>query len=128
MVVPVTDRPVAGFYATRLVRGGIEVPVRIWFGAPIVDGDELDRSPRWCVELDGKTTKTERDPDTGYEARVPLDPLHDGVWPFCARKPITESEFAFLTRRAAWAREHQPEHPAATPRERVDVRRLPPVF
>lgn len=127
-MIATTDQPVAGFYATRLVRGGIEVPVRIWHGAPIIDGEEQERSPRWCVEVDGRTTKTERDPATGYEARVPLDPLLDHVWPFCARRPIAESEFAFMTRRAAWAREHQPDHPAATPREPVDVRALPPIF
>jgi hypothetical protein len=120
--------PEAGFYATRLVRNGIEVPVRIWFGRPVIDGEEQDRCPRWCVEVDGATTKTERDAETGYEARVPLDPILDDVWPFCARHRIDEAEFAHMTRRAAWAREFAPTHPAARPREPIDMRQLPPVF
>ena len=37
MSAPVfTDQPVAGFYAMRLRRGGLEVAVRIWHGLPIV--------------------------------------------------------------------------------------------
>ena len=99
-MTPVVDTPLAGFYALRLARGGIEVAVHIWFGCPVIDGEEQDRSPRWCVELDGETTKTERDKESGYECRVPLDPIFDNVWPFCAGRPIDQTEFAFLKRRA----------------------------
>jgi hypothetical protein len=120
------DQPVAGLYALRLVKGGIEVAVRIWHGLPVIDGEEQDRAPRWCVEIDGRTDRWERDDDAGYRCRVPLDVSE--AWPFCARRPITPTEFAFLQRRATWAREHAPNHPAANPRERIDVRSLPARF
>ncbi|HKV14536.1 MAG TPA: hypothetical protein VJQ81_05800, partial [Reyranella sp.] len=74
------DEPEAGYYTTRLIRGGLRVPVRIWFGAPIIDGEEQDRSPRWCVEVDGKTDRADFDDDGNYLGRVPLDAVE--VWAF----------------------------------------------
>jgi hypothetical protein len=115
------DVPVAGYYKTRLINSGMWVAVRIWYGAPIIDGEEQDRSHRWCVEVDGKTCRFDR--EAGH--RVPLD-AHD-VWPFAARHPITRGEYGFLRKRAAWARDHAPEHPAADPFEPINLRKLPPV-
>jgi hypothetical protein len=98
------------------------VAVRFWYGAPIIDGEEQDRSPRWCVEVDGKTCRFDK--EAGH--RVPLDALD--VWPWAAGQPISEKEYRFMLRRAAWAREHAPEHPAATPHEPVNVTKLKPLF
>jgi len=100
------DRPRAGFFRTRLIRGGIFVGVRFW-----TEGRD------WRVEIDGRTTR-----DDGF----PLDPLE--VWPYCAGQEITEREFHFLARRRQWAQEHAPEHPAADPGEPVDLSKLPPRF
>jgi hypothetical protein len=113
--------PVTGYYKTRLVNSGAWVAVRIWFGAPIIDGEEQDRSPRWCVEVDGRTDRFDR--EAGH--RVPLDALD--VWPWCAGHPISRHEYGFLRKRAAWARDHAPEHPAANPFERIDLRAMKPV-
>lgn len=118
------DVPVPGLYTTRLIRGGLRVPVRIWFGAPIIDGEEQDRSPRWCVEVDGRTCRTDFDDDGNYLGRVPLDALE--VWPFCAGHSITQREYDFLRRRTTWAHDNDPLHPAANPREPIDVRALKP--
>jgi hypothetical protein len=112
--------PVAGFYGVRLVRAGYEVPVRLWFGAPVFDGEEQDRSPRWCVEVAGKTT---RDDDDGLPEY--LDPFD--YWPWCARSPISAAEYAHRLRLMAWAEEHAPNHPAANPRRPIDVGALAPV-
>lgn len=111
--------PQAGFYRVKLVRGGIHVPVRIWFGCPVIDGEEQDRSPRWCVEVDGQTSRPVADVEGHIE---PLDP-HE-VWPFC--EPITEDEYRFMCRRRGWAVDHAPHHPAANPREPIDLAQLPP--
>lgn len=113
--------PVAGFYRTRLINSGMWVAVRFWYGAPIIDGEEQDRSPRWCVEVDGRTDRFDKE----AQHRVPLDALD--VWPWAAGHPIKRREYDFLLKRAAWAREHAPEHPAATPREAIDLRKLPPM-
>jgi hypothetical protein len=116
--------PVAGYYATWLVRRGPRVPVRIWFGPAIIDGEEQDRAPGWFVEIDGRTDRLEKD-DAGYRCRVPLDV--ERAWPFCAKDPITEAEYRFLIADAAHAREWRPDHPKANPRQPVDylTMRLP---
>src|SRR5439155_27202766 len=116
-----------GFYTVRLVRGGLSVPVKIWFGRPIIDGEEQDRSPRLCIEVDGRTCRPEIDETTGERiGRVPLDPIYDDIWPSC--RPISEREYLFMRRRSAWAREHAPDHPAADPRKPVDLRRMKPLW
>jgi hypothetical protein len=103
------DVPVAGWYQMRLVRGGPLVPVRIWHGLPIVDGEEQDRSPRWCVEVDGETTR-----------RGELLDITQ-VWPWCAREPISEADYRFMVAHSRWAKT-QPHHPKATPRRPIDKR------
>ena len=117
--------PLPGFYAMRLVRGGPRVAVRIWFGSPVIDGEEQDRAPGWRCEIDGRTDHLEKD-DTGYRCRVPLGV--ERAWPFCAKDPVTEAEYAYLVAHAEWAREHAPEHPKANPRESVDFNTLPVRF
>lgn len=126
MTAPVSAwPPVAGYYATRLVRGGPRVAVRIWFGPPVIDGEELDRSPDWRCEIDGRTDRWERDEATGYRCRVALEA--ERAWPFCAKDQVTEAEYQYLVAHAEWAREHAPDHPKATPRKAVDFHtiRLP---
>lgn len=115
--------PVAGTYQTKLVKGGVFVPVRIWYGQPIVAGDTLDRSPRWCVEIDGQTDTVEHDKATGYRCRVPLDP--SSVWPHCARFPIERGEYEFMVAHADWAKA-QAGHPKANPRKPVDFMTMKP--
>lgn len=123
MIAPVAAwPPVAGYYAMRLVRKGPRVAVRIWFGLPIIDGEEQDRAPDWYVEIDGRTDRIEKD-DTGYRCRVPLEV--DRAWPHCAKEPISESEYRYLLAHAEWVREHQPDHPKANPRKPVDFNALP---
>lgn len=117
------DQPVAGFYKVRLVRGGPVVPVRIYWGRAIIDGEEQDRGFDWRCEIDGRTDRWERDDDTDYRCRVPLEV--DRAWPWCAREPVTVAEYQFLVSHAAWAKEHQPEHPKASPRKAVDFHTLP---
>lgn len=102
--------PGAGFYAHKLVSQGVRVPIRIWFGPPLVERRLLDRSPRWQAVVNGL-----------------VDDVWS-VWPFCAGSRIERDEYRFLLKREAWARRFQPEHPAANPRKRIDVRSMPPIF
>ena len=103
-----------------LVRGGPHVPVEIYFGLPRIDGEEIDRSPRWCCVIDGKTTR-----------------LRDGVtelldiekaWPWCARRPIPKSEYEYLVARGNHAREWLPHSPAANPRKPMDWNKAKTIF
>ena len=110
---PRIDVPVEGFYRTQLVRRGLNVGVRFYF-----DADGYMR-----VEVDGRTHKVLKQ-DDGSVVEVLLDPLE--VWPWCCGAPIPEREFNFLARRREWAKEHAPDHPAANPREPIDLNKLPP--
>lgn len=107
--------PRASFYRTRLSRGGIFVGVLIWHGRPVIEGERLDRAPRWCVAVDGRTTNAEGELLDVYE-----------TWPFAEK--ISAREYAFLKRRRLWAEQHAPEHPAAQPRRRADRRIMKPIF
>lgn len=96
----------------------------LWHGQPVIDGERQDRAPRWCCAINGRSDRFERDEDTGYRCRVPLDA--DETWPYCRR--IGAREYAFMRRRAKWAREHAPDHPAANPHDPIDLRALAPRF
>ena len=116
------DVPEPGFYAMRLIKGGIEVAVLIWHGAPVIEGERQDRSPRWCVAIDGASCRFDKE----QQCRVPLDVFE--AWPACSGRRIAGREYAFLRRRATWARKHASHHPAANPRAPIDLRALPPRF
>ena len=119
------DQPLAGTYAVRLCRGGPRVACRVWFGAAVIEGEEQDRSWAWRVEVDGRTDQIERG-DDGYLCHVAI-PL-DRVWPYCANEPIDQAEYAYLRSVAAWAREHDPSHPAANPRRPIVLSTTKPSF
>jgi hypothetical protein len=117
---PFSTSPAPGFYATKFVRGGIDVPVMVWFGAPIIKGERQDRSPRWCIAIDGRSCRIDQE----QQCRVPLDALD--YWPL--KRRITAVEYIFMRRRARWAREHQPDHPAANPFKPIDLDTMAPRF
>lgn len=106
------DKPVAGHYQTKLVKGGPWVAVLIWHGPPLdpETGEELDRSHRFQALRDGK----------------PVDIWT--VWPFVASHPIDEPRYRFLLKKADWAVEHDPRQPEANPTKRIDFNKVPPVF
>jgi hypothetical protein len=103
------DRPVAGFYRTKLRRGAVPVGIRIWFGVPLdpVTGEELDRSPRWQATANGRYIDLER------------------VWPGCADEPIDEAEHRYLCSLQAWGEQHAPDAPHADPTRAVDLLTAP---
>lgn len=118
--------PQEGYFATTLVKGGPRVAIRIFFGPPVIDGEEQDRAPRWNVEVDGRTDHWERDEGNIYRCRVAFEV--EGFWPWCAREPISEPEYRFLVADAEWARKHAPDHPKANPYKPVDFMTLPVRF
>lgn len=94
------SQPVAGFYRMRLRGGAVKSAIRVWFGPPHdpVTGEELDRFWRWQATADGE----------------PAD--FDRIWPACATDVLTESEYTFLIRRRAWAKQNAPRSAYATGR------------
>ena len=115
------DRPVEGFYRTRLVKGGPWVAARIFRTCccTIGGGDmnvihdwtpDCDRFPRLRCEVAGR----ERD---AAEA-----------WPSLLGNPIPESEWRYLRDGAEWDRRFNPVSPHARPTEPIDLNRMPSLF
>lgn len=98
------DLPIAGCYKMQLRSGGAFTGIRIWFGPPLdpVTGEELDRSPRWNALANEQPIDIER------------------VWPKCADKGCSMSEYRALCRQQDWAREHAPDSALADPRRKHD--------
>lgn len=99
------DEPHTGFYQIRMVRGGIFVPVKVWFGPPADPdtGELLDRSWRWQALRNGDLVDVNL------------------VWPFCARFPIDQNEYDYLLARKAWAEQNAPDTPEAQPKMKIDL-------
>ena len=108
------DQPIAGYYQHRLVRGGPWLAVRIWHDVDRRDPDfpdeQLDRSPIWRAELDGREVEIEK------------------VWPFCAKRPIERSDYVYLLADRDHARRHRPDSPEANPERGVDLGSMRPLF
>lgn len=103
------------FFRARLVKGGPAIGVRMFVGPPIVDGEELDRSPRLQVMVDVEaTSRAVLMLGTGD---IPVE--IDGVT-LRSIEPVTEAEYRYLVAHRAWASDHAPNHPKAQPRKAVD--------
>lgn len=109
------ERPRIGFYLTRMVKDGPQLPCRIFRPCPIEMHDDVpwqwvDRWPPVLAERAG--------------LEVPIT----AIWPTCARWPIDAAEFAYRMSVVDWAETHAPWSPEARPREAVDLNRMEPIF
>lgn len=103
------DDPQCGWYARRLVPGGVEVPCRIFMEQPTDEesGDLIGDEVMLCeVDFDRK------------------DPFEE--WSWLCGNPITEIEFDYLKALRRYCGEHAPNEPYADPRKPVDWSKLPP--
>lgn len=109
------DVLVAGYYLIER-QGRVGVPVRVWYGQPSEDGVELDRSPRWQVQV----AFTLLDDDEPVRAGgLNIENLSD-IWPACARQPISEAEWRYRLDRAEWARAYDENDAFADLGARID--------
>lgn len=92
-------------------RGAVPLPVRVWFGPPICPdtGEELDRSHRWQVTVDGR------------EVGQPGAPLLEWFWPKCKAVPVDKAEHDYLIAMAAHARRHDPYSPFGQVNGKIDL-------
>lgn len=109
------------YYRARLVSKGPYVGVTTFFGPPVVDGDELDRSPRWQCVVGTETTG---------RAILMGDALPIEVDGVTLRnlETVSSEEYHYLVAHAGWAKEHAPSAPDAMPRQKIDLRRMPSIF
>lgn len=106
------DDPQPGWYKTKLAKGGVFVPARIWLDS-VVDigtGELLEPEAMLC-EVDGLRCDAHEQ------------------WSWLCRHPITETEFDYLTKLRRHAAQHEPDLPIANPRRPVDWLKAPlPIF
>lgn len=93
--------PSCGFYKRRLVKGGAEVPARIWRSARDAETETLQ------CEVDGKA----RDAFAEFTR--------------LAQQPITEEEFKFMSADSAHAKAYRPGHPKSDPTKAPDLSKQP---
>jgi hypothetical protein len=110
------DKPEAGFYWRRFVRGGPKIPVHIWFGAPLdpVTGEELERGHRWQARV--------RDLHQTDETDV-LE-----TWISCAGNPIPETEYNDMLSKIEHAETRDQRLPEYKPDRKIDLSKMPPIF
>lgn len=97
------DLPRVGHYRARRSSQHPWSPVAIFYPCPFGDWEERPR-PMTAI-INGQYVEPHR------------------IWSYCAGNPITPREFAYLTHLAA-----TPGQPEATPNERVDLNKLPPLY
>jgi hypothetical protein len=102
------DRPVAGHYRMRLVKGGPWVPVMIW------QGYGLDPETRQVIERGWIWRAMQYDDEVDVWS----------VWPACAGEPIKPEEYRYQCALRRHALAHDPSMPEADPRKPVDWNKL----
>lgn len=107
------------YYRARLVGGGPYVGVMVWHGLPLVDGDELDRSPRWQALI--STATTARAVLMGEHLPVEIDGAT-----LRNLEPIPEHTYRFMVADAEHASDWRPDDPKASPKKAVDFNKLLP--
>lgn len=105
----------AHFYEARLVRDGPMVGVMTFFAPPYIDGELLDRHPRWqCLVGSDATGRAVLMGDD-----LPIEVEGIGLRNI---SKIDRGAYLHLVDHAAWAVAHARHMPDAAPRKKVDRR------
>jgi hypothetical protein len=98
-----------------MVKNGPWIPVVTWFGPPLIDGEEQDRSHRWQALV--RTETTSRLILMGDQCPVEVDDV------FLRNiESVSERDYRFLLDHTEWAASNAPSHPEAKPTKAVDLR------
>lgn len=102
------------FWQAKLITGGPYIGVRTFFAGPLVDGEYLDRSPRWQAQVRLETSG--RAILMGDHCPIEVE----GKNMLRNVEPITEKEYRFLIEHADYATRHAPHMPDASPTTKID--------
>lgn len=107
------------YWSARLVAHGPYIGVMSWFGAPVVDGDTLDRSHRWqCLVRNETTSRAILQGD-----HIPVEV--DGVFLRNIEK-ISQAQYQDLVAHSEYSTAHAPTNPDAAPNEAVNFMKITP--
>lgn len=108
------------FYAVKLVSGGLRCAAKVWHGAPAdpVTGELLDRSHRWQALLHGEEVAP-------FSVILEIDAISGQA--VVKGEEIDEAEYQHILDVRAWALAHNTDAPEASPRQKIDLNRLPAI-
>lgn len=105
------------YWTAQLVKSGVDIGVMTFFDGPLVDGEILDRSPRWQALV--RTETTGRAILMGDHVPIEVEGM------FLRRiKPTTKANYEFLVSHASYSTAHAPDNADASPTEAVDFMKL----
>lgn len=105
------------FWKCRLVAKGPYVGVMTWHGAPLVEGEELDRGHRWQALVRNETTG--RMILLGEPCPIEIEGM------FLRNiEPTSQPNYEYLVAHAAYATAHAPHMPDAAPAEAIDFMKM----
>lgn len=107
------------YWTAQLVKAGVDVGVMTFFDGPMVDGEILDRAPRWQALVRNETTARL----ILMGDNVPIEV--DGIL-LRRIRPTTKTNYEYLIEHAAYSAAHAPMNPDAAPQEAVDFMKLTP--
>ncbi len=108
------------YWRARLIKDGPWIPVATFFDGPLVDGEILDRSPRWQARI--RLEESGRAILMGDSIPIEVDSI--GLRNV---EGITEQEYLFMRDHADYATKFRPDLPDASPKKKID-RRGPSIF
>ncbi len=109
------------FYKARLVEDGPFVPVKVWRGGPLVDGEILDRHYRWQCQVRGETSS--RAILQGDNVPVEVEGVR-----LRNIQPTTERDYLFMVAHAEFSTKHKPDNHDAAPYTPIDWMKGKTVF
>ncbi len=105
------------YWRAKLIKDGPWIGVKTFFGPPLVDGEELDRSPRWQAKVRNETSG--RAILFGDNCPIEVDGKNMTLRNI---ERIEEPEYRYLVAHSDWATKHAPDQPDAAPRTKIDKR------
>ncbi len=103
------------YWRGRLVKAGPWVGVMSWFGPPMIDGEEIDRSHRWQCLV--RTETTSRAILFGDACPIEVEDLT-----IRNIERIEQADYLYLRDHAAYATAHAPHMPDAAPKVAINKR------
>lgn len=91
------------------------MPIMSYFGPPIIDGEEQDRSHSWQAIV--RTETSSRAILFGDNCPIEVDDIN-----LRNIERVEEKDYLYLRDHTAWATEHAPSHPEAQPTKAINLR------
>ncbi len=107
------------YWTAKFVKNGPLIGVMTFWGPPYIDGELIDRSPRWQALVHTETTA--RVILMGEPCPIEIDGI--GIRNI---SPTTKANHSYLTKHADYSVAYAPDNPDAAPKEAVDFNKYTP--